>query len=181
MVDLNDLTIAYLEKLAKEFNISIKKSSNKAEKIKKIEEANIPGDLIEKLLNKYLSEKAISQKDYNVSRKDLEERVNNLENQVELLINALSELKENQFKGDTQRLINKVNDIEIVKRIILSLIIPGKSITIDDLIGVKELQKYPLYMITQAIIDLMEEDALIGAEGKSMQKIGGKIGLLIRK
>ena len=130
------------------------------------------------LINKFLSEKKALNKR---SKKDLERRIIVLEDQVELLMNTLSELKSDQIKGNVKKLIKKVSDVDDVKRIILSLIVPGKSITIDDLIGIKELQKYPLYMITQAIIDLMEEDALIGAEGNSVQKIGGKVGLLIRK
>ena len=181
MVDLNDLTVAYLEKLAKELKVPLKKSSNKVEKIKQIEEANIPNDRLDFLVNIYLSENEASKKTKKKSKKNLEKRVAILENQVDLLINTLSELRNDQFKGDIHKLINKVSDVDDIKKIIISLIVPGKSITIDELIGIKQLQEYPLYMITQAVIDLMEEDALIGAEGNSVQKIGGKIGILIRK
>jgi len=181
MADLNDLTMYYLEKLAKEYNISLKKSSTKTEKIKQIKKANIPKEHLEKLVTKFLAEKEASQKVRKSYKRELETRVTKLEEQVKLLKSTLSELKKSRNKRETRELIEKVSNLDEVKRAIISIIVPGETLTIDELIGIKEIQQYPLSMITQAIIDLIKEGVLIGAEGDSIQKIGGKVGILIRK
>jgi len=181
MADLNDLTVYYLEKLAKECNISLKRSSTKIEKIKQIKKANISKEHLEKLVIKFLAEKAESKKINRNSKRELETRITKLEEQVKLLTSTLSELKQSRQKGGTSELIEKVSNLDDVKRVIISMMVPGEALTIDALIGIKEIQQYPLSMITQAIIDLIKEETLVGAEGNSIQKIGGKIGILIRK
>lgn len=181
MADLKDLTVYYLEKLAKECNIPLKKSSTKTEKIKEIKKANISKENLEKLINKYLIEKEASQKVKISSKKDLETRITKLEEQVKLLSSTLSELQKSKNKGVTRELIEKVSDLDDVKRTIISMMMPGEALTIDELIGIKEIQQYPLSMITQAIIELIQEEVLIGEDGNSIQKIGGKIGILIRR
>ena len=181
MVDLNDLTVHYLEKLAKECNISLKKGSTKIEKIKQIKKANIPKQRLEKLTIKFLAEKEASQKLRRSSKRELETRVTQLEEQVKLLTSTLSELKKSRKKGGTHELIENVSNLDHVKRAIISMMVPGEALTIDELIGIKEIQQYPLSMITRAIINLIKEETLVGAEGNSIQKIAGKIGMLIRK
>ena len=44
LVDLNKLTIKYIEKIAKECSITLNKTSKKADKIKEILNANISND-----------------------------------------------------------------------------------------------------------------------------------------
>ena len=56
MIDLNKLTVPFLDKLAKEINITFKSSSQKADKIKTILNAGIPNTKLEELYNKYLSQ-----------------------------------------------------------------------------------------------------------------------------
>ncbi|MFX0042498.1 MAG: hypothetical protein ACFE8L_06270 [Candidatus Hodarchaeota archaeon] len=180
MTDLHDLTVYYLEKLAKECNISLKKNSTKAEKIKQIKKANISREYLKKLVTTFLGEKEQS-KTNRSSKRELETRITKLEEQVKLLTSTLSELKRNSKKVETGELIEEVSNLDDVKRTIISMIDPGKSLTIDELIEIKEIQQYPLSMITRAIIDLIKEEVLIGAEGNSIQKIGGRIGILIRK
>ncbi len=181
MADLNDLTVYYLEKLAKECNISLKKSSTKIEKIKKIKKANISKEHLEKLVIKFLAEKEKSKEVSRNSKRELKTRINKLEEQVKLLTSTLIELKQRRNRGETRELIEKVSTLDTVKRAIISMMMPGEALTIDALIGIKEIQQYPLSMITQAIIELIKEETLVGAEGNSIQKIGGKIGILIRK
>jgi hypothetical protein len=181
MADLSDLTVYYLEKLAKELNISLKKNSTKAEKIKQIKKANISKDHLKRLVIKFLAEKEESKKANRSSKKELETRISKLEEQVQLLTSTLNELKKSKNEGEIRELIEKVSTIDDLKIAIISMIIPGEALTIDELIGIKEIQQYPLSMITQAIIDLIKEEVLIGAEGNSIQKIGGKIGKLLRK
>ena len=181
MADLNDLTVYYLEKLAKECNITLKKSSTKIEKIKKIKKANISKEHLERLVRKFLAKKEKSKEVSRNSKRELETRINKLEEQVKLLTSTLSELKQRRNRGETRESIEKVSNLDDVKRTIISMILPGEALTIDELIGTKEIQRYPLSMITQAIIDLIKDEELVGAEGNSIQKIGGKIGMLIRK
>ncbi len=181
MADLNDLTVFYLEKLAKECNITLKKSSTKIEKIKKIKKANISKEHLEKLVIKFLTEKEESKIINRSSKRELETCITKLEEQVKLLTSTLSELKQRRNKEETRELIEKVSNLDDVKRTIISMMVPGETLTIDELIGIKEIQQYPLSMITQAIIDLIKDEVLIGAEGNSIQKIGGKIGILIHK
>ena len=181
MADLNDLTVHYLEKLAKECNIHLKKSSTKTEKIKQIKKANIPKEHLEKLVIKFLAEKEEPSKINRSSKRELEIRITKLEEQVKLLTSTLTELKQSSKKGGTRELIENVSNLDHVKRAIISMMVPGEALTIDELIGIKEIQQYPLSMITRAIINLIKEEVLIGAEGNSIQKIGGKIGILIRK
>lgn len=181
MADLRDLTVYYLEKLAKDCNIPLKKTSTKTEKIKQIKKANVSKEFLEKLINKYLIEKEVSQKTRKTSKRDLEKRITKLEEQVKFLSSTLSELKKSRNKGGTRELIEKVSDLDDVKRTIISTMAPGEALTIDELIGIKEIQQYPLSMITQAIIELIKEEIVLGAEGNSIQKIGGKIGILIRR
>ncbi|MFX1314630.1 MAG: hypothetical protein ACFE9T_02110 [Promethearchaeota archaeon] len=178
MVELNDLTVNYLEKLAKECNISLKKSNTKLEKIKQIQEANIPKEQLEHLVNKFLTEKKVIRK---ISKANLEKRVNLLEKQVKLLTNTLNEIKNDRYKGEIRAVIEKVSNFDEIKKIIITRIKPGNTLSVDELIEIKELQEYPLTMIARAIIDLIEDEILLGLEGDSIQKIGGKIGLLIRK
>ena len=181
MADLNDLTVYYLEKLAKECNINLKKNTTKIEKIKQIKKANIPKEHLEKLVIKFLAEKEASQKVRKSSKRELETRIAKLEEQVKLLTSTLSEVKQSKKSGGTRELIEKVSNLDGVKRTIVSMMVPGEALTIDELIGIKEIQQYPLSMITQAIIELIKEETLVGAEGNSIQKIAGKIGMLIRK
>jgi len=181
MAGLNDLTVYYLEKLAKECNITLKKSSTKIEKIKKIKKANISKEHLERLVRKFLAKKEKSKEVSRNSKRELETRITKLEEQVKLLTSTLSELKQRRKKEGTRELIEKVSNLDDVKRVIISMMVPGEALTIDALIGIKEIQQYPLSMITQAIIELIKEETLVGAEGNSIQKIGGKIGILIRK
>lgn len=181
MVDLNTLKISYLEKLAKECNITLKKSDNKAEKIKKIQNSGIPEERLKELFKKYKEEQEASKKVQKKSKIHLEERLSSLEKQVQFLISRLDEFKDNRIKQETRELIEMVSDLDDIKKMIISRILPGEAITIDKLIGFKELQKFPLNLITQAIDDLIEDEVLIGSEGNSIQKIKGKIGVLTLK
>ena len=178
MADLMDLTVNYLEKLAKECNIHLKKSSTKIEKINQIKAANIPKEKLEQILNKFMVEKKAIRE---ISKADLEKRVILLEQQVKSLTTTLSEIKNDRYKGEIRAVIEKVSSFDEVKKIIITRIKPGDTLSVDELIEIKELQEYPLTMIARSIIDLIEEEILLGLEGDSIQKIGGKIGLLIRK
>ena len=79
--------------------------------------------------------------------------------------------------NDTAATLSFVRKTSFIK----SIVSPGESITIDELIEIKEIQKIPLIALKHSIYDLIEEGIFNGVQGNSRQKIGGKIGTLIRK
>jgi hypothetical protein len=94
----------------------------------------------------------------------------------EISVSRVSVMKENG-----RDLLTVTTDLAEIKKFIKSLISPGESITIDDLIEINEIQKIPLITLKHSIYDLIDENVFEVAEGNSRQKIGGKIGVLLRK
>lgn len=187
MANLNNLTVAYLNKLAKECRITLKKG-NKAEIIKQIKNAGISNDKLEKLAKKYL-EKYQEEKKQPKKKKDtgvsveskLEQRVKQLEEQIKFLMSKINTIEIQLVKGRKSISINETNSIEEVKYKIKSLILPGESITIDELLNIKELQELSLDLLKNAITDLIDDEIFDGSEGSSNKKIEGNIGRLIRR
>lgn len=188
MVNLNDLTIPYLKKLAKELNITLRSSDKKAEKIKTILKAGIPKPKLEVLYNKYLNEYKTSKgKKRSVKKKSisfpnkLEARINLLETQVKFMMSKIDSIEIQLAKGRVTGLIERDYSTSAIQNVIKSKVSPGDSVSIDEIISMNELQNYPMNVIEKAIINLIDDELFDGSEGHSTQKIKKNIGRLIRR
>ena len=180
MVSLNDLTVPLLEKLAKECSISLQKGYKKKEKIELIKAANI-GDLeLQELIQKYLNIKKPEKKTLDDLISELKGRIRLLEEQVKFLMSKISVSEVKLSDKESQEIITITSDLRDIKQFIKSLIKQGESISIDELIEIRELQKIPLITLKHAIYDLIDENILNTSEGNSKQKLGGKIKILTR-
>jgi len=196
MVDLNELPVKYLDKIAKDCNITFKKSSNKAEKIRTILNASVPENNLKELSEKYLNEyeaskrpkkpvkeisSSIEKLEAISSIEKLEDRVSLLEEQVKYLTSKIDKAEIKKVEEISPEEIESIKDIIEVKNIIKSKILPGDSISIDELTKIKELESFSMTIIEQAIFDLIDEDVLDSSEGDSIQKMNGTIARLIRR
>ena len=181
MVNLKKLTIPLLDRLAKECGVSFNKGDKKADKIIALQQAAIPEDRLEELVNRYLSRKSLSKRTSKDIILELKGRIKLLEDQVRFLMSKISVSEVKISKEKDRDLITITSDLGDIKKFIKSMLVPGDSITIDELIEIQELQKIPLITLKHAIYDLIEDNTFEASDGKSRQKIGGTIGLLIRK
>jgi len=155
MTSLKKLTLSQLESLAKDFGIELKKSDKKAEKIKTILNASIEENRLNQQLEKYLIQKNESRKTNKVLVSELKGRIRLLEEQVKFLMSKIS-VSEITIGTEADRdVITVTSDLTDVKKFIKALISPGESITIDELIEIKEIQKIPLVALKHAIYDLI--------------------------
>ena len=181
MTNLSDLTVSLLDKLAMEIGIKLNKKDKKVDKISKIESAGL-GDLqLSQLIQKYYGKKSTPKKTSKDTISELKGRVKLLEDQVKFLMSEITVSKISVMKEDDRDLLTVTTDLAEIKKFIKSLISPGESITIDELIEINEIQKIPLITLKHSIYDLIDENVFDVAEGNSRQKIGGKIGVLVRK
>ena len=181
MAELKDLTVPLLNKIAKECNVSFKSNDKKKDKIIRIQEANIDPIRLQDLVNKYASKKKKSKRISSDQFSELKGRIKLLEEQVKFLMSKISFSDIELREEDNRDIITITSDLGDLKRFIKSIIHPGEQITIDELIEIRELQKIPLITIKHVIYDLIEENIFDIIEGKSRQKFGGNIGVLIRK
>lgn len=181
MKAIKKLTVPLLEKLAEECGISFNKGDKKADKITAILSSGIPEIRLEKLINKYLNLKSEGKKSTKDSIIELKGRVKLLEEQVKFLMSKISVSELKISKEENRDIITITSDLGDIKKFIQSLLLPGESISIDELIEVRELQKIPLITLKHAVYDLIEEEIFEISEGSSRQKIGGRIGVLKRK
>ncbi|MFW9938947.1 MAG: hypothetical protein ACFFD5_14975 [Candidatus Thorarchaeota archaeon] len=181
MTSLKKLTVSQLESLAKECGIELKKSDKKTEKINKILNENLEESRLNYLIKKYINQKKQTGESFQALVSELKGRIRLLEEQVKFLMSKIS-VSEITIGTEANRdVITVISDLADVKKFIRALISPGEAITIDELIEIKEIQKIPLVALKHAIYDLIEEDIFDAREGNSRQKIGGKIGILVRK
>ncbi len=181
MKNLNDLTVSLLDKLAKEIGIKHNKKDKKVDKISKIENAGLEELLLNQLIQKYYRDKSTPKKRSKDAISELKGRVKLLEDQVKFLMSEISVSKISVMKEDNHDILTVTTDLAEIKKFIKSLVSPGESITIDELIEINEIQKIPLITLKHSIYDLIDENVFDVAEGNSRQKIGGKIGVLVRK
>ncbi len=71
--------------------------------------------------------------------------------------------------------------LEEIKTLVKSAIQPGQSKTVDEIIGLSQLKNYKGTMIEKAINMLIDDEVLDGTEGKSVKKLQGTIGRVIRR
>lgn len=178
MADLKDLTVPLLDRLAKECRIEFNSADKKKDKISKIQEANIDPVRLQALINKYKHKK--SKKVTSDQFSELKGRIKLLEDQVKFLMSKISFSEIELLEKDNRDVITISSDLGDIKRFIASIITPGESISIDELIEIKQLQKIPLITIKHVIYDLIDENVFEPIEGNSRQKIGNKIGILKR-
>ncbi|HEY0090521.1 MAG TPA: hypothetical protein VGB37_16845 [Candidatus Lokiarchaeia archaeon] len=188
LIDLNKLTVKYLEEIAKECGISLNKSSKKSEKIRTITSAGISEEKLKELyeifLSKYESTKKPTKRIESQSNSlitSLENKINLLEQQVKYLMSKMDgvENKSDEIKGFKPS--EKKGDLRDIEEIIISKIPQGASMAIDELIQIKALQEFSMKLIEQAIIELINDNIFNVLEGPSTQKIKGNIGRLVRK
>ena len=181
MVNLDDLTVSLLDKLAKEIGIKFNKKDKKEDRITKIRSAGLEELQLNQLILKYYEQKSVTKRTSKDEISELKGRIKLLEEQVKFLMSEITVSKISLMKEDDHDILTVTTDLAEIKKFIKSLISPGESITVDELIEINEIQKIPLITLKHSIYDLIDENVFDVAEGKSRQKIGGKIGLLIRK
>ncbi len=195
MANLNSLTIAYLEKLAKECGIELKKSTRKGQKIQQIKSAGIPDSELNKLIEKYLDEKK-AKRTRKIDKKpdnfgNLEKRISRIESQIEKILLSINTIAENigfdkKTLDFTQKEIILPEGLDFkpeasrIKTLLKEIIVPGNTITIDNLMVLEELQEHSLELIQVAISELIREGYFEALEGGSSQKIFGTIGKIKR-
>lgn len=188
MVNLKRLTVPYLEKLAEELKITFKSSSNKPDKIRVIKNTGIPDNKLNELVNKYYAQYQVSRGKLSETKKKptkhptfLEDRIKLLEGQTKFIMSKIDEINVKLANlSSTDSSIN-THDIQDIKNIIKSRILPGKSITVDELLRINRLNKFTKDLIYTAVIDLVDEEIFDVSEGNSKNKIQGYIGRLIRR
>lgn len=181
MANLDDLTVSLLDKLAKEIGIKLNKKDKKEDKISIIKSAGLEETRLNQLIQKYYAQKSIPKRTSKEQISELKGRVKLLEEQVKFIMSEMRLSKISVMKEDNGEILTVTTDLAEIKKFIKSIISPGESITIDELIEINEIQKIPLITLKHSIYDLIDEKVFDVAEGKSRQKIGGKIGALIRK
>ncbi|MHA2287379.1 MAG: hypothetical protein ACXABG_01205 [Promethearchaeota archaeon] len=181
MANLSDLTVSLLDKLAKEIGIKLNKKDKKEDKMRKIKSAGIEESRLQQLIQKYYAQRSAPKKTSKDQISELKGRVKLLEEQVKFLMSEITVSKISLLKENDPNIITVTTDLAEIKKFIKSILSPGESITIDELIEINEIQKIPLITLKHSIYDLIDENVFDVAEGKSRQKIGGKIGVLIRK
>ncbi len=181
MTNLSDLTVSSLDKLAREIGIKLNKKDKKVDKISKIKSAGLEELQLNQLIQKYYRDKSTPKKRSKDAISELKGRVKLLEDQVKFLMSEISVSKISVMKEVNHDILTVTTDLAEIKKFIKSLVSPGESITIDELIEINEIQKIPLITLKHSIYDLIDENVFDVEEGKSRQKIGGKIGVLKRK
>ena len=177
MIKLSNLYVKNIEKLAQECKIPLKKSAKKADKIKTILNAGIPEDKLKRLYEKYFNEQSTvkPRSTTTVNRLKL------VEDQIKFIMTKIDEINVKLANlSSTDPSIN-THDILDIKNIIKSKILPGKSITVDELLNIKRLNKFTRDSIYTAVIDLVDEEIFDVSKGNSKNQIQGYIGRLIRR
>lgn len=184
MTDIKEITIPFLIDLANECKIRLDKKDRKDDIIRKIKKSGIEQkklqSLIEKYYNQYLASKG-KKKTHKVSSGSLEKRVGLLEEQVKFLMSKLGGVEVKLAKDVSSDLFERNNELNNIKNIIKNKIVPGESMTVDELVKIKEIQSFSLSLIDRAVNDLIDDEVFDASEGYSKKKLGGNIGLLIRR
>jgi len=177
LINLGDLYVRYIDKLALECNISLKKSARKNEKINEILSAGIPEDKLRRVFEKYLDEQNKGKSKTISTAK----RLKIVEDQFKYLITKIDDIEVKLANlGFTDSSIN-TREITDIKNVIKSKTQTGKSIAVDELLNIEGLNKYTKDMIYLAAMELVDEEIFDVSEGKSNNKIQGHIGRLIRR
>ena len=142
MEKLNNLTVPMLNKLAKEYGIQFKKGDKKPDKIAILRNAKIPKDKLEQHIEEYLSQKRIKKKSSKNTLLELKGRIRLLEDQVKFLMSKISVSDVRISKEKDRDIITITSDLGDIKKFVKSMLTPGDSITIDELIEIKSCKKF---------------------------------------
>ena len=105
-----------------------------------------------------------------------------IEEQIKFLMSKIDSIEINLAKGRISELIGESYNIPDIQSVIKSRILSGDSISIDKIMNLKKLKKFPKDLIEKAILDLIDDEIFDVSEGgRSVQKIQGNIGRLIRR
>ncbi len=180
IVELKKLKVNQLIQLAKECNLKLK-GRLKEDKINEIEKSGIEEKKLQELFSKYYKPSKPIKSSPTKKESALTTRVVLLEKQVKYIMDKISsvELIISQLKPEKKGLSG--NEYENLKRKILTLIKPGKSMTIDEIYQIKEFKSYSLEKLGMAIDDLVDEELFDVSEGGSRLKIHDNIGRIIRR
>jgi len=177
LINLNSLIVKNIEKLAQECKITLKKSARKPDKIKTILNAGIPEDKLKQLYEKYFNEQS-AVKPGSITTAN---RLKLIEDQIKFMMTKIDEFDVKLANLRSPDSSIDTNDILDIKNVIKSKILPGKSITVDELLNIKGLNKFTRDLIYKAVMDLVDEEIFDVSEGNSKNKIQGYIGRLIRR
>ena len=120
----------------------------------------------------------------------LQKRIDKLEQNIEYLLSNLEKknqeiLKRMELSKSRETkpikkptLIKEIETIDDIEEFIMSILSPGDSINIDNLIKLRELQTSSFSMLKEAINNLIQKGIVSAFKGDSMQKIDGTIGKL---
>lgn len=108
----------------------------------------------------------------------LELRLSDLENQVRYILSKLGTL---ELKSVASKPLVNGQQLEEVKRLLKEFIPPSTSRTVDEITSVPALQHFPIAVIEQALLDLIDDEVFDVSEGASKLKLAGNIGRLIRR
>jgi hypothetical protein len=123
---------------------------------------------------------------------NLQKRIDKLEQNIEYLLSNLEKknqkiLKRMELSKEREinpikkpTLIKEIETLDDIKEFITSILKPGDSINIDNLIKLRELQTSSFSMLKEAINNLIQKGILSASKGDSIQKIDGTIGKLTR-
>jgi len=180
IVDLKKLTVNQLVDLAKECNL-ILKGRLKADKIKEIMNSGIEGKKLQELFNKYYRPKKSVKKKAPTKELSIIKRVNLLEKQVKFIMDKITsvELIISQGRSEKRGLSGK--EYENLKNKIISLVKPGRSITIDQIYQTEKFKNISLEKLGKTIDELVDEELFDVSEGGSKLRIHGNIGRIIRR
>ena len=181
IVDLKKLTVNQLVDLAKECKLNLK-GRLKADKIKEITNSGIEVKKLQELFNKYhRPKKSVKKKAPTTKESSIIKRVNLLEKQVKFIMDKITsvELVISQRRSEKRGLSGK--EYENLKDKIISLVKPGRSITIDQIYQTEKFNNLSLEKLGKIIDELVDEELFDVSEGGSKLMIHGNIGRIIRR
>lgn len=180
IVDLKKLTVDQLLDLAKECKLNLK-GRLKADKIREIMNSGIEVNKLQELFNKYHRSKKSVKKKAPTKGLSITKRVNLLEKQVKFIMDKITsvELIISQRRSEKYGLSDK--EYEKLKNKIISLVKPGRSITVDQIYQAEKFKNLSLEKLGKIIDELVDEEFFDVSEGGSKLMIHGNIGRIIRR
>ncbi len=187
MVNLKQLNVPYLNKLAKELNISFKGKPNGNDKRKIIKASNISEKTLSEMIS-VLYEEQIAKKGQKTINKRvpkssaaIETRFSLIEEQIKFIMSKITQIESKLARNISKSTKISENLMDKIKAIIISELSPGQKISVDNLLKIKKFGKISISNIGRAIEELIDEEVLDCSDGRSTQKIGKDIAILIRR
>jgi len=181
IVDLNKLKVSQIVELAKECKLNLK-GRLKADKIKEIMNSGIEVQKLHDLFNKYYSpKKSVKKKTPTTKESPIIKRINLLEKQVKFIMDKITSVELIISQQRTEKTGLSGKEYENSKNKIISLVKPGRSLTIDQIYQTKKFKNLSLEKLGRIIDELVDEELFDISEGGSKLIIHGNIGRIIRR